>query len=194
MRWTMHDTRIKQQLIDLAQIGEGDRVLDVGCGTGTLLMLIKAQYPQTQVVGLDADQTVLDLAHAKFARAAYDLKLVRGVSSALPFPEGAFDRVVSSLVFHHLTREHKIRTAHEVYRVLRPGGEFHLLDFGKPRTCGMYLISLVMRHFEETPDNYDGLLPSFLEQAGFEKIDEQAQSPTLFGPLSFYYARKPLLS
>lgn len=193
MRWTMHDTRIKQQLIELAQIGEHDQVLDVGCGTGTLLMLLYAQYPQAHLVGLDADATVLTLAHEKFSRLGSDVTLVHGKSSALPFPEGTFDRVVSSLVFHHLVRDEKIRAAQEIYRVLRPGEFFNLLDFGKPRTMGMRLITQVMRHFEETPDNYDGLLPVFLQQAGFQTVDECLQTSTLFGPLAYYAAQKPAM-
>ncbi len=191
MRWTMYDTRIKRQLIELAHIGENDRVLDVGCGTGTLLLQIKAQYPQAHLVSLDADAAVLTLAHEKLSRVGSDVTLVHGTSSALPFPNDTFDRVVSSLVFYHLVREEKIRSAQEIYRVLRPGGFFYLLDFGKPHTVGMRLVTLVMRHFEDTQDNYAGLLPVILTQAGFQTVEECMQMFTLFGPLSYYSARKP---
>jgi SAM-dependent methyltransferase len=108
----------------------------------------------------------------------------------LPYPDSSFDRVVSSLVFHHLTTENKARTFKDIFRVLKPGGELHVADFGKPHNALMYLISLVFRHLEETGDNIDGLLPEMFQKAGFDRAEETARFMTMFGTLSLYRAIK----
>lgn len=189
-RLTMREFTFKRRLVDQARITKGERVLDLGCGTATLTILIKESHPEAEVIGLDGDPKVLEIARTKTARAGLDITLERGIAFELPYADSSFDRVFSSLLFHHLTRENKRRTLGEVFRVLKPGGEFYLADFGKPNNVLMYLISLVMRHFEEYQDNSDGLLPKFIEEAGFEPVREFTRYLTVFGSLSLYYARK----
>jgi ubiquinone/menaquinone biosynthesis C-methylase UbiE len=91
----------------------------------------------------------------------------------------SLDRVVSSMVFHHLNRENKVRALKEIFRVLRPGGELHIADFGKPHKALMYLI-LFSRHFEETSDNIKGLLPEMFRQAGLASIINKLETPANF--------------
>jgi ubiquinone/menaquinone biosynthesis C-methylase UbiE len=90
-----------------------------------------------------------------------------------------------------LTTENKQRTLREVVRVLRWGGEFHVVDFGKPHNAYARLISLVMQRFEQASDNVKGLLPEMFRQAGFDRVEETAWYATIFGSLSLYRARKP---
>ncbi len=168
---TMREFTFKRRLVDQARITKGERVLDLGCGTATLTILIKESHPEAEVIGLDGDPKVLEIARTKIAKAGLDITLDRGIAFELPYPDSSFDRVLSSLLFHHLTRESKRRTLGEVFRVLRPGGEFHLADFGKPNNVLTYLISLVMRHFEEDRDNIDGLMPKFIKEAGFDSVE-----------------------
>ena len=97
---------------------------------------------------------------------------------------------MSSLVIHHLITDNKRRAFQVVLRILRPGGEFHIVDFGKPRTIPMRLVSGIMRHLEQTKDNFDGKLPVMLEAAGFTQITELTQISTIFGSLSFIRAIK----
>ncbi|WP_437487069.1 class I SAM-dependent methyltransferase [Sorangium sp. So ce1014] len=59
----------------------------------------------------------------------------RAMAWELPYPDGTFDRVASSLMFHHLAADDKRRTAEEILRVLRPGGALLLADFGSPRSA-----------------------------------------------------------
>jgi SAM-dependent methyltransferase len=95
------------------------------------------------------------------------------------------------LVLHHLTSENKQRALKEVHRVLRAGGELHVADFGKPGTLPAYLISLIIRLFEDVMDNIKGLLPEMFAKAGLSQVVETAQYMTIVGTLALYKARKP---
>ncbi|MBI3760806.1 MAG: methyltransferase domain-containing protein [Chloroflexi bacterium] len=191
LRWGMREETFKRALIVQAQIKPGQRLLDLGCGTGTLTLLIKQLHPDSEVVGLDGDPNVLEIARGKAAQAGVTITLDHGLAFQLPYPDGSFDRVLSSLVLHHLTSEDKQRAAHEVFRVLRPGGELHVADFGQPRSAYAKLLAPVMQHLEEASDNFRGLLPEMFRGAGFAPVDEPAQFTTVFGGLSLYQARKP---
>jgi ubiquinone/menaquinone biosynthesis C-methylase UbiE len=192
MRLTMRELTFKQRLVEQACIEKGQHILDLGCGTATLAILIKKMYPETEVTGLDRDPDVLKIARAKVARNNLNIKLDQGMAFKLPYPDGSFDRVLSSLLLHHLTRENKIRTLREVFRVLRPGGEFHLADFGKPSNVLMYPVSLVMRQVEENRDNVNGLLPEFIRKAGGNSIHENYRYMTVFGTIVLWQAQKLL--
>jgi SAM-dependent methyltransferase len=78
------------------------------------------------------------------------------MASELPYPDASFDRVLSSLMIHHLKTPDKEKMAREIFRVLRPSGELHVLDFGKPRTFYGRLIARILHGFEETGDNFAG--------------------------------------
>ena len=188
----MRESTFKRALVEQANIKNGCRLLDLGCGTATLTILIKKTYPGAAVTGLDGDPKILEIARAKIAKAGLDISLDTGMSFELPYPDGSFDRVVSSLMFHHLTLEDKARTFKEIFRVLSPGGELHVADFGKPHNSLMYLISLVFRHLEETKENIGGLLPEMFRKAGFDEVEETGRYSTVFGTLSLYRAGKAL--
>ncbi len=190
LRWVLRESIFKRQLVKQARIQGGHRVLDLGCGTATLTLLIKETHPESEVVGLDGDLRVLKMARAKVAKSGVAVILNQGMAFELPYPDGAFDRVVSSLVLHHLTREAKARALKEAFRVLRPGGELHVVDFGKPQNVPMYLVSLIVQWLEEASDNVKGLLPELFRNAGFDPVEETTQYMTPFGTLSLYRARK----
>lgn len=191
VRWSTREYAFKRLLIKLARIGKGHRVLDLGCGTATLAILIKRTYPDAEVIGLDGDLRVLEIARAKIARAGLDFKLDHGMAFELPYPDSHFDRVLSSLVFHHLTPENKARTLREVFRALQPGGELHLADFGEPANVYARLVSLMLRRFEQASDLIEGKLRQMIRDAGFEQVEEYAHFTTLYGTISLYKARKP---
>ena len=191
LKWGMREHVFKRRLIDQANIRPGDRVLDLGCGTGTLTLMIQRAHPGAEIVGLDGDPQVLAFALEKARRVGIQITWDEGLADCLPYPAGSFDRVVSSLVIHHLAPEAKRKAMLEVLRVLRPGGTFHILDFGKPHSLVMRMASLLVSWFEPVRENLDGKLIAILEEAGFNSVSESERFATIIGPLSLYRAAKP---
>ena len=177
----------KLELIEQAGITPGMRVLDIGCGTGTVVVEIARRH-DAHVVGLDPDQRALARAQRKADRAGIYLKLDQGYSDELPYPDAAFDRVLSSFMFHHLDAEVKAKTLREVRRVLAPGGELHLLDFGgsAPRSEG--LLARFIHSAEDLQENFGGGIAKALGEAGFPEVTETATRRTLFGRIASYRA------
>lgn len=193
IRWTLRESTFKRHLVKQAGIKKSHRVLDLGCSTGTLALLIKSHHPKADVFGLDADPKVLAVARAKAARAGLNVRLDHGMAFELPYSHGSFDRVISSLMFHHLTRENKERTLREVFRVLRRGGELHVADWGKAQNWPMrvaFLLVQMLDGFETMADNVSGLLPELFRMAGFMEVEESARYMTIVGTLSLYRVRK----
>ena len=194
LHWVLREAKFKRCLVEQACIESGHQVLDLGCGTGTLTLMIKRTQQEAEVVGLDGDPKVLEIAKAKVARAGQEITMDYGMAYQLPYPDDSFDRVLSSLLFHHLTRENKVRTLTEVFRVLRPGGQLHVADWGTPSNISMRIAFLsvqMLDGFKTTADNLNGLLPELFSSAGFEVAQESAQYMTISGTLSLYKARKP---
>lgn len=188
--WFMRESRFKTGLIEQAQISNGNRVLDVGCGTGTLAIMTKQLHPQAEVVGIDADSKILGIARAKAAKTGIKLTFDQGMADQLPYADGSFDRVLSSLFLHHLSTANKLRTLREVLRVLRRGGRFVVVDFGPPRTFYSRLVARFTVNNEEVAANLQGLLPGMFREAGFQNVAETEQFMTIAGALSFYQGQK----
>jgi ubiquinone/menaquinone biosynthesis C-methylase UbiE len=142
LRWGMREKNFKRYLVEYAHLEAGQRVLDLGCGTGTLTFQMKQVLPQIELIGLDGDPAILKIARRKAEAAGVDITWDEGLAYDLPYPAAFFDRVISCLMIHHLTAPNKLMAFREVFRILKPGGEFHILDFGKPSSMLMHLISI----------------------------------------------------
>ena len=123
-------------LIERGGLRAGQRVLEVGCGTGELLLAIKRAHPDVEVTGLDPDPLALERARAKAERAGVQLRLDRGLGDALPYADGSFARVLSSFMLHHLDGATQRRLLAEALRVLAPGGSIHVIDFAQRQLFG----------------------------------------------------------
>ena len=191
---TTRERTFKNALIEQAGFCPGHRVLDLACGTGTLAIWIKQQYPDVDVIGVDGDVAVLTRAIHKAERAGVKLKFDHALSFDLPFSDNYFDRVVSSLFFHHLAWEDKERTAAELFRVLKPGAELHIADWGKAANIlmrGLFYFIQLLDGFRTTQDNVEGRLIELFEQAGFENVTSTRSFSTIFGTMTLYKAVRP---
>ena len=183
-KYIVRDVRYKSLLIDQADIRVGQSVLDLGCGTGTLAIMVKQLHPGAEVTGLDADPEMLKVARNKSAREITPVIFDTGMTYDLPYPDESFDRIVSSIMIHHLKTPDKKRTAHEVFRVLKPGGQLHIVDFGKPVTWYGKILGPFLHGFEEANDNIEGSLPKFFGEPGL-KTQVLGNFWTFFGDLAF---------
>lgn len=194
LRLTMREATFKSQLVAQADLRPGHRVLDLGCGTGTLTVQIKQLQPDAEVVGLDGDGDVLRRAAAKRERAGVAFDLVEGFSDRLPFADMSFDRVLTSLLLHHLTTDAKRRTLAEVFRVLRPGGQVHVADWGAPQGPLMraaFVIVQLVDGFTTTDDNVKGRIPAMLRDAGLVDVGVTGHLRTVYGTLSLIRGERP---
>lgn len=194
VRLTTREATFKRRLLDQARLSAGERVLDVGCGTGTLAVQA-ARDAHVSVAGVDGDPAVLERARGKATEAGVDVRFDEGLANALPYPDASFDKVLSSLLFHHLTPGVKRSAASEIARVLRPGGELHLADFGPLSTrAARALFLLTVRVFdglEQTRDNVDGRMPDALRAGGLTDVAERSRLRVAFGRISLYSAIRP---
>jgi SAM-dependent methyltransferase len=191
VRATMRETRFKRELLEHAAIESGHKVLDLGCGTGTLAILAKERVPSAELVGLDGDPKILDLARAKTDAAGVKVSYHHAFSTQMPYESDSFDRVLSTLFFHHLSTDDKRTTLEEVGRVLKPGGELHIADFTKPSDPLMALVFSVWRPFdglERTRVNARGELGAMVSAAGFQGVAEHTKLRTGIGTLGLLSA------
>lgn len=190
---TTRERIFKQRLIRQAGVRAGDRVLDLGCGTGTLSMRLKQAVPGALVTGLDADEAMLARARRKAAQAGVELRLDRAMADRLPYPDGSFERIVSSLFFHHLQPNEKRVILSEVCRVLAPLGELHVADWGKPGAWlrPMFYAVQLLDGFPNTRDHVEGRLGQFFQDAGLRDVAMPDKVNTCLGTIALYRAVKP---
>jgi ubiquinone/menaquinone biosynthesis C-methylase UbiE len=189
--WLLGERAVKRRLIEQARIAPGHDVLDLGSGTGTLVLLVKDTCPAARVTGVDTDPRIRALARRKAAAAGVDVRLVEGSATDPPFPPASFDRVLSTLVLHHLTTPQKREALAAARRLLRPGGELHVADWGKPQNALMQVAALTFRFFdggETTAANLAGELPALIGAAGFSDVRETEHRMTPFGTLTYLRA------
>lgn len=193
IRLTTREKIFKSALIEQSNMEPAQEVLDLACGTGTLAILAKKYHPQANVTAIDGDLNILTIADRKAKQANVAIHFDHGLSFSLPYSNERFDCVLSSLFFHHLSWPDKQRTAQELYRVLRPGGELHVADWGRATGLlmrGAFFAVQLLDGFKNTQDNVDGKLIELFQNAGFYRVSEERRFSTMFGTLSLYRAVK----
>lgn len=185
--------RLKHAFVQQAQLDNEQQVLDLGCGTGSLAILIKRDFPAIDITALDCDQKILSIAAKKAVQAQVDIQYVQAFVENLPCPGNSFDRLLSSLLFHHLSWDRKQQVASEMFRVLKSGGELHVLDWGRANSRLMRTLFFAVQlvdGFSNTLDNVSGRLIELFQNAGFSRVSEQQSFNTVFGTLVHYSALK----
>lgn len=188
---TTREQVFRKKLLGLITCTAGDRVLDLACGTGTLTRMIKSENPGITIHGLDGDPEILELARRKARQEKLDICFDEGMSFSMPYLDNAFDLVVSSLFFHHLTAKNKQLTLVEVHRVLSTNGRLLVCDWGNPANPVLSMTFFLVRildGFEVTRENARGHLPRLIAEAGFSQVLVTDRVSTMLGTLDLITA------
>ncbi|WP_280269290.1 class I SAM-dependent methyltransferase [Nocardia wallacei] len=182
--------RLHKRLIEHAELRDDHRILEVGCGTGNLTLRAKRARPAAEVIGSDPDLRALARAERK-AKGLRGIRFDHAYAQELPYADGEFDRVLSSLMLHHLETETKIAMAAEILRVLRPGGRLHLVDIGGPMTPADGLSARMMLRTGHVADNLGDGIPRLLRDAGFDCAVVDSHPHRRIGRVTYYRATRP---
>jgi len=176
----------RQTLVEQADLRAGQRLLEVGCGTGTLMLMIKRDQKNVEVVGIDPDPKALQRARDKAAQAGLSVQFDQGFGDQLPYPDQSFDRVLSSFMFHHLLKEEKAKFLTQVRRVLKSSGSFHLLDFEETGKHGWFAHLVHAHHRLE--DNTRERVITLMREAGLQDAEWLSGRRRPFGRVAYYRA------
>jgi ubiquinone/menaquinone biosynthesis C-methylase UbiE len=198
---------LHERTVELAGVRPGEAVLDVGCGTGNLSFTVLAARPDAQVTGLDPDADALRRAARKARRRGVALTLVLGYADRLPAEDASLDHVVSSLALHHVDDDGRTGFARDALRVLKPGGQVTVVDFGGAASHGQdtdhghglihalrHLPRLLRSRTARNPvvaRNHGNGIITLLTEAGFDDVREVAHSEHRFGRVTFVQATRP---
>lgn len=192
MGWLFDEQALQGRLVERAGATQSHTVLDLGCGTGAVALRV-ADAGCRRVVGLDADlEAILAAARKAEARDSAIIWCV-GSADALPLRNSVCDRVLSSLLLHHLTPAQKRGTLTEVRRILGDGGELHVMDWGKatgPFTRLAFLPVQMLDGFANTAENVRGLVSEIIKESGLRIAAPAERSRTALGVIEFHRADK----
>jgi ubiquinone/menaquinone biosynthesis C-methylase UbiE len=182
--------RVHDRMIRQAELADGHRVLEIGCGTGNLAIRAKKSRPGISVIGSDPDPLALKRAQRK-AYGRSGICFEQGYAQRLPYADGEFDRVLSSMMLHHLDSDAKAAAAAEVFRVLRPGGRLHVVDMGGNMTPNDGLSARVVLHSPLAAGNLGDAILKLLRDTGFDCDGVDTHRQRFVGRLTYYRAARP---
>lgn len=175
----------------------GEKVVDIGSGTGSLSIAVHDASPETTYIAIDPDKDAVERARAKVKRSGAAAKFEIGYfSSEADYIKPAPNKIISSLVLHQVPLAEKQRIVEAIYKSLKPGGSVHIADYGLQKGLMRFLFRITVQALDgvkDTQPNADGIIPELLSGAGFLDVEEVRRIQTLTGTISIYRAsRKPL--
>ena len=189
------ETTWRTALVKQIAPDQHDVVVDVGCGTGTLAVMLKRASPYTTVYGIDPDPDVLGRAEIKARDNGMLVHFMKGYGTDVAERAASLrvTKIVSSLVLHQVPLAGKREILGNMLAALKPGGEVHIADYGLQRTAMMRLLFRQVQHVdghEITQPNADGIVPVLMEEVGFDNVRENRVIATPTGSISLYSGRK----
>jgi ubiquinone/menaquinone biosynthesis C-methylase UbiE len=161
---------LRETTISLAGVKQGDYVLEVGCGTGTLTLAAKRRTGQSgKVYGIDIIPAMIELSQRKAAQAGEEAAFQLGSIDDIPFPADQFDVVLCSFMIFHMSEPVRRKGIAEIYRVLKPQGRLLVLDLALPthplpRAIAKMFLGQMLEH------DLRELLP-LMAAAGFSDVE-----------------------
>jgi len=181
--------RLRTLTVDHTLLKPGEKVLDVGCGTGGVTIPAKLRVGKTgEVAGIDPAPEMIAVARRKANHQGLEIDFRVGVIESLPFPNGTFDAVTSSLMMHHLPEHVQVKGLAEIRRVLKPGGRILIADMMRPSNSTIKrFFTLLIQHGHGMKFGIEDLL-RHIREAGF---DDVKQLDAHFMTIGFIRAKKP---
>jgi len=172
-----------------------DVILDLGCGTGSLAVLLKQTCPGASIYGIDPDPDILTRAENKARDAGVLIHFAQGYAQNTAAIAARIrpNKIISSLVLHQMPLAAKQAAILNSFAALSAGGELHLADYGLQASPLMRLAFRQVQTldgFANTQPNADGILPELMTEAGFAEVRETQVIPTPTGAISLYFARR----
>ena len=193
IKLTMPEKKFREKLIDELNPQNSEMILEFGFGTGQNIILAHQRNDKAKLIGVDIDPKVRKIAEYKIKKLGLDITLDLYDGKTFQYSDNSFDKVFSSLVFHQLDKETKLSCLKEIYRVLKPNGQLTIGDWGQAKSkimrVAFYAVQ-ILDGFKTTNDNVNGLLPKFIEHAGFRNVTETDFINTKIGTYSYYKATK----
>lgn len=187
------ETTWRNKLIQLTDPRPGERILDLGCGTGSNSIWIKKKFPECEVVGIDPDAKALELAERKSRKLNLDIHWIQGfIDEHSRESIGEFSKVVSSLVLHQTSTETKKNILVAAKSLLVHDGRLCIADYGIQSTLMMKvlyrLIVQTIDGYSDTQPNAEGYLTQCLSEIGFAQVTQECEYHTLTGSIALLVA------
>lgn len=190
-RWT-REMRWRRAMIETLAPRPGETIIDVGCGTGSFAVMLKAVAPGANLTGIDPDEEALAIARVKADTAGVNVHWERGF--ARDIRARSVDAMVSSLMFHQMPMAEKQAGLAAMHAALRPGGRLVIADYGRQRGLMRLLFRLTIQRLDglaDTQPNADGVLPDLVRGAGFGNVREAGRIHTVTGTIALIAAERP---